>query len=1056
MKMGLPSLAIRRPITVLMVVITLLGLGGIAWSRIPLAFLPKMDFPFIICWIPYPGATPEQVENEVAIPAEGEFRTITQLKRISTTSDNEGCFIRMSFDFAADMDLASAEVRDRMERLKLRLPDGVDRLYLHRWSSDSFPIVFFSISSDRNYEDLSNIARTIMKPRLTRIDGVADVQVHGKPEPEVLVEFDQSVLRARGLGLYDLVTNLQTSSLSISVGELNEADATYYVRLQGEYERPQDIADLVVGPHGLRLKDVAKVGYSSRELEGDYSFNGKNALVVSVQKESEANTVEVCRKVIAELQNVLDDPTFEGVEEFVIFDQSEIITSALGALLDAGKYGGLLALLVLFLFLRRIRPTLLVALAIPTSVVAGFVFMFFTGMTLNLVTMISLIVALGMLVDNSIVVIENIYRYNQLGYGPVESARRGASEVGTAITAATLTTLVVFVPILYLESGSMATYFKEFGLPITVALLASLLVALTVIPLAACHMPELGKEKPKRIRRRIRTTSRRALGRKWHHRVAVVTRIHPLNGLINVYIRCLKWTLRWRLAAVILIFILLGATALPGRALSRKGMPEPDQRQVMIQLSFEQNFNLDMSREYIDSLLASIDERRSELGIENVFANFGPRWGEVLVFLKQKEDLPPGEELPYKTEQVRDILWQSLPQRLPGMELELGIGRSGEAERGIGIAMRGDDSRILNEYAEDLKQLLIHNVPELTEVTTDEDRAEEEIRLQVDESLAAEAGVSPMMIARTVDFALRGARMPYLKHGGREVPVWAQFREEDRKTRGNLDNVTVVTQEGDLVPLTRFVDFAKGTSPHSIRRENGKNVSTVVARTDADGFNKVLKRVKAVVANFNLPRGYSISFGENVQEFERDMANFITAMLLTIVLIYVVMAALFESYLLPLSILWTLPLAFVGVVWFMYLTDSAMDTVALIGMVLMTGIVVNNGIVIVDHINQLRGKGIDRFEAIVQGGRDRFRPVMMTALTTILGCVPLALGGAFGSEVTFESLGRALIGGLTSGTILTLIVVPLIYTLIDDLRDWLAAFFADIARLRQPAANSAN
>ncbi len=342
----------------------------------------------------------------------------------------------------------------------------------------------------------------------------------------------------------------------------------------------------------------------------------------------------------------------------------------------------------------------------------------------------------------------------------------------------------------------------------------------------------------------------------------------------------------------------------------------------------------------------------------------------------------------------------------------------------------------------------------MTEVVTEEERTREEIQIAVDEVAASEAGVTPWVIARTVDFALRGARLPYLKEGEREVPVWAQFREEDRKTRANLDNVAILTDRGQLAPLRNLVSFKKALSPKGIQRINGKNVTTLTLDAPSKDLNQVIRDIKEVLAAFRLPRGYSAEMGEAFLEFETDLSNFATAMLLSSILIYLVMAALFESYLLPLSILWSIPMAFIGIWWLLYITDTPADSVALIGIILMGGIVVNNAIVIVDHINQLRNTGLDRYPAILQAGRDRFRPVMMTALTTILGCVPIALGGTIASAVSFTGLGRALIGGLLSGTLLTLVVVPVFYTLIDVLRLWCLSFFANLKSCFRPRSSS--
>ncbi len=1052
MKFGLTEMALKRPITVIMTVVTLIGLGIIAWTRIPLEFIHRMDFPIMHCRIPYPNATPEQVEAEIAIPAEGEFRTVSSLKRISTTSDSDGCSVRLQFETGADMSLASSEVRDRIERLRLKLPSGIDDVFLFRFSSQSLPILLIGLGRAGDDEELAHRVRTLLQPRLLRVNGVAEVQVFSKPEQEVLVEFDQNALRAHRVAMYEVVAQLQRSSLNIAVGEMREGPTKYYLRALGEFKHPDEIAELTINRAGLRLKDVASVGFEAREFEREFTVDGKGGAFLLVRKEAEANAIATCKRVHEALEKARQEPDFKDLDIYVFFDQGDLIRQSLDSLIRAGKYGGFLALVVLFFFLQRLRPTLVVALAIPSSVMVSLVVMFFIGMTLNIVTMCSLIIALGMLVDNAIVVIENIDRYRQLGLGPLESARRGASEVGTAITAATMTTIVVFVSMLYMESGEMGQHMRQFALPITVALLASLVIALTVIPLATSRMRELSHLKEHPVLHRAVVVAERIFG-KWFIRVVRrLARLRPLQSMIDGYISTLHWVVRWRLASVLLIAALGVVTwALPLQKVGMQGMPQIDTREVRIDINFEQNFDMAMAKDIMERLLTSINQQRDELGIENVFVNYGPEGGEISCFLYEVDQYPGGGEPPFTTDQVLDILWQrfSSPEvgtRLPGTELGFSIAQSEGSTRTVRVRMRGDDAATLAGKAEEFK-VLMALIPNVSEVQTDAERDRQEMQIRIDETLAKRFGINPLVVARTVDFALRGSRLPYMKREGREIAVWAQFREEDRKRKTNLDNVALLTPDGELVPLNRIVEFTKAYSPKEIQRINAKNVTTITANVSGEDLAQIKLHLEELAATFPLPRGYSVELGDELMELAQDQANFITGIVLAIVMIYIVMGALFESFILPLSILTTIPVAFVGVWWTMYLTGTSMDTVALIGMFLMVGVIVNNGIVIVDHINQLRAHGSDRMHATLQAGRDRFRPVMMTALTTILGCVPLAMGGGVGGEVAFHSLGKALIGGLTMGTFLTLFVVPLFYSLIDDFRHWMMSYFASLAAL---------
>ena len=657
--------------------------------------------------------------------------------------------------------------------------------------------------------------------------------------------------------------------------------------------------------------------------------------------------------------------------------------------------------------------------------------------------------------DNSIVVIENIVRYHQLGYDQMESAQRGASEVSMAITAATLTTAVAFIPVLYMEKGMMALYMKQFGGPVAVALFSSLILALTVLPLAVSRMKPRKSLREHLHWRQAAVPDSGPRQRPRSARVAMLLHAHPFKRLVQVYIRTLGLVMRWRLATLLLVALLGIATVIVAKErVPTESVPVLDMRSVDMRVDLDPNFDKPMAKELFADIEARIDGLREELGIRNIFVRHGLRGGRFQIYLVDEEDLPPGEEPPFTTEQVRDILWELLPKRLPGAELKFSIAEAnqGQSEGSVSLRLRGDDTQILSAYAERLRKLM-ESVPRIGDVETDLDRDEEEVLVRINEERTEQAGTSPARIARSIDLALRGNRFTYLKQGGREIPVWAQFREEDRKTKANLDNVAVVSDTGELVPINQLVSFDKVRSPRAIRRENAKNIVTVTAKAVNEALSEVRDDLESLIESFDLPPGYSVELGQELTELKSTMTSFRAAVLLAVVLIYIVMATLFESYFLPLSVLTSVPLAFIGVYWAMFITQTPMDSVALVGCILMVGIIVNNGIVIVDHINHLRRNGMARNEAILQGGKDRLRPVMMTALTTILGCVPLGIGGA---RVSFIGLGRALIGGLAVGTVLTLFVVPLFYSLIDDLQAWTLRYLASLAgigRSKQSAQN---
>jgi HAE1 family hydrophobic/amphiphilic exporter-1 len=1056
-KFSLPEFALKRPITVIMISISMLVVGTIAWFSMPLTFLPRIDQPFIGVSIPYPSASPEQVEQQIAIPVEGEFRTIPGLRRIRTISDSNGCFVSMLFSLDTDMNAATSDVRDRMERLKLVLPTEADKMLIQRFSSRTIPVMAVGIFRDGDQEEFVHQIRTIFEPRIRRIDGVAAVEILSPiKEKEVVVEFEQDVLRSMNLGLAEVIGALQQSSLNISIGQLTDEETRFFVRVEGEYRRIEEIENLVVAPNGMRLKEAAKVRYTERGEFGRVSLDGKGGAVLLMTKESEANTVATCRAVAKEIDKLLLEPMFKDVQLRTFFNQADLISTALSNLRDSGLYGGVMAIIILFFFLHRVRPTLIVALSIPCSLVVVFVFMFFMGMSLNLVTMVSMIISVGMLVDNGIVVVENIIRHRQMGHGPRESALLGSSEVSLAILGSTATTWVVFIPMYFLETGKMSVFMEQLGLPLIVGLGGSLVIALTLVPLVMSRMGDPSHDslfhRLEHLLHRRRTTQQPAAEGATPAKRGTVGKAVSLLARINLQQRAiagygivLTSVLRQRFVSMtVLALVLLVTYAIPYQAVGMRELPKLDTREVKIDIEVEQNYG----EEKVQALFAKVEEQinewREELGVKSILTFYEAGGGVIEAYLFTEDDDPKWKHPPYDTEQVMQIMTERLPALVPAAKVSLSMTDDSENGGGqaVSLSMHGDDTRRLEEFASQFRDI-VAGLPDLSDVKTDVERSEEEVQLAIDEALANRAGVAPVSIAQTVEAALRGSRLPFLKQGGREVPVWAQFREEDRQSRANLENVTVMGAAGDLVPLNQLVDFSKARTAAAIHRLDSKNVVTITAKSSTDDLASVQRNLRMAADNFNLPPGYTIRFGQELEELGENFVSFSSTLLMAVILIYLVMASLFESYLLPLSIMTTVPLALAGGIWMLYFTGTQLDTVTLIGNVLMSGLIVNNGIVIVDHINDLRKINPDKIQAIVQAGVDRFRPVMMTALTTILGLVPLAMAKT-GGAATFAGLGRALIGGLTTGTILTLVVVPLFYILIDDFQLWCRHYISNL------------
>jgi hydrophobic/amphiphilic exporter-1 (mainly G- bacteria), HAE1 family len=1018
---SLTALALRRPVTTVMLSLIIAGIGVIAWHSLPLTFLPAADDPFLVCIIPYPGGTPEQVEQQITIPAEGEFRTISGLERIQSTSAADGASIFMQFAMDTDMALAAAEVRARIERLRLKLPDTAERFLIRHYGTRAIPMMVFGLFHKGDEEHFAHLARAVLKPRLQRIEGVANIEIYSPVETRrVVIEFNEDTLHGFQLGLSRVIQQLQENSVNLTAGELIEGRRRFYVKAHGEYRSLEDIGNLIIAPDGLRLQEAATIRYENDRDLVHVSLDGRGGILVSLVKESEANTVAVCRAVNRELADILEEPDFRDAELNIFLDQSELIGSAIDRLLQAGVYGAAMAILVLLFFMRRILPALIVVIAIPASLVMALAVMFFARMTLNLLTLISMLIAVGMLVDNAIVVVENILRRRRLGDSARESAIRGTREVMNAIVAATATTAVVFSPVIFLEAGSLSVFMRQLAVPLLVAIGGSLLIALTLIPLAMSRLPEPRKAEPRNRKRR------------WFR---IRTWPDPLASLRNASLRLLGLVLRQRLAAVILIGLFLLLTReVPMRKLAMGTVAQLDTGQIMLRLDLDPNMDMGRTRTLFETLESRIEEERDRLAIRNILTSFSEDQGMVQIFLR--------EDSPATTQHAIEILSKAIPDQLPGAELYWQIMEADTRgqQNEITVRLRGEDIRRLWQYAENFERLL-RAIPIISDVNAEIEKSRREMRIRIDGTLAAEAGISPLVIAQTVQAALRGVQLPGLKNGGREIPVWARLGSESRKSLDDLANVTITAPGKQLVPLQQLTRFEKAASPAAIARVNGRNEVSLTITTPEKNMIAVRNAVNQAIGEFSLPPGYSIQPGRELMQMDEDLLSFASTLLTAIILIYLVMSAVFESFILPLSILTTVPMALIGAVWMLYLTGTPADPMVMIGGILMIGIIVNNGIVIIDHINQLRRAGQNRHDAILQAGADRFRPVLMTAGTTILGILPLAFAPA-GGAATFLAMTRALIGGLAFGTLLTLFATPLFYTLIDDTGSWIRRFLA--------------
>jgi HAE1 family hydrophobic/amphiphilic exporter-1 len=1015
--------AVERKITMGMVVLGVLVLGWISLQRLPLEYLPAFSSQNISISAPYPSSSPEEVERLIVQPLEDVLGTINGVERLSARASASQASVNIGFVDGTDMDLASVEVRDRVERVRHLLPDDLERVNIRRFQTTDIPVMRFDLSAGWSVERLYDFAENVVQRRLERLEGVAQVSIYGLRTPEMQVNLDPARLRAHGLDVRQLVTLLRNSNLNLSAGDIKVGSRKLLVRAVGEFANPREVSELPLNAAGLKLGDVAEVRYDFPPQEQFNFLNGVESLTVAVNKASGSNLLAVADRIKEELKAIEQLPQAEGLTTRVFRDGSMDVRKGLGQLRDAGLIGGGMAILAVFGFVRRFRTTALVAVAIPISVVTAFVLIYFmrqaglSEITLNVISLAGLMLALGMLVDNSVVVIESIFRHrNDLGEDATRAALAGTSEVALPIIASTATTICVFLPLVFLATGGrFRLYFQNIATTICLVIVASLAVALTVVPTVAAVL----------LRGQTSRSSR------------------FIDWMIGLYARALGFTLRHRFAFVVSILAVFAGSIYLFTTIERSFGGRSMEREVAIHVDTPRQYSLKQTVEVFDEVYAILDGRRAELDIADIAHSYRRSGGrsrggwdrsrQFSVYLKDEE------ESKLTTTGARDRIRELLPVKA-GVTLRIATSRGRHGSTGVEVELSGDDPVVLELLGRRVSEA-IATLGAIRDVDVSLESGDEEIHVEVARERTLQAGLSTQAVAFTVANALSSRAVSHFKTGDREVDLIMQYREEDRETLDQLKNVSVYA-EGTPLPLGALADFRFVPGPRSIERENHRAKITVSANTTSPSASfGALNMVSGLLERLPMPPGYEWTFGRWNRHQQADQSSGLFALLFALPLVYMLLSALFESFAQPFTIMFSVPFALIGVGIVMKLASQPWDTMTMIGLIVLVGVVVNNAIVLINHINFLRRRGLARNEAIVQGGQHRLRPILITAVTTILGMMPLVapillpqwFGPLEGRAATWAPIGLVIVGGLTTSTFLTLMIIPTIYSLIDDL-----------------------
>jgi len=1025
--MKLPEISVDKKVTTAMLALILVVFGGLALSRLGLDFFPEMEFPTISVITAYPGAASEDIENTITRPLEQVVNSVSGVKKVTSQTSEGVSVLMVEFEWGTNLDFAAQDLRDQISLWEDFLPEPSDNPLVVKFDLSQIPVIFWGVTSkSMSSTDLRELIDEEVAQRLERIDGVASAQAFSTGIREILVDIDKNALESHNLSLDNIAMALAMENLNLPAGRIVERHSEYLLRTLGEFENLDDIRNTVIGatPTGqpIYIKDVAEVRDTLKEARFYARVEHEDAVFMMISKRSGANTVITVEAVKRQLEKIRESLP-PDVMFYTAMDQSEMIRMVINSTANNALVGGIMAIFFIFLFLRNWRPTLTIGLAIPLSIITTFIAFYFAGYTINMLTLGGLALGVGMLVDNAVVVIENIYRHIEEGKSRNEAAKAGASEVGMAITASTLTTIAVFFPMAFAQ-GVTGQLTRGLALAITFSLLASLFVALTVVPMVSSVL----------FRVRSNETSERInQGPRSFYKVRDFYR-----RLLDKALRRRRWVLGGTLALFLFSFVLIPF-------LGTEFMPSMDRSMLMMMVRMPVGTSLmetDRVVRIVENLLEedpAVDIITAQVGSQaednpsdaaGGMSATGSHEASLWVSLVDESersltDLEIMEKLRKKLPKLKDVKFESLDMSQMMM---------GGAMAPVEIKVFGDDLERLKETAESIVKR-ISDVEGLRDVTHSLTEGKPEYHIKVNREQASRLGLMVSQVANGVQTASLGRVATRYREGNDEVDVRIRFQEPYRDSLDDIRNIPIMTSANSMVRLDQVAEITREEGPIKITRENQARQVSVTANIAGRDLGSVVKDIQARIGEIEqgLPSGYFIEFGGAYEDMQSAFLIMAAAFALAILLVYMIMASQFESLRHPFVIMFTIPLSLIGVVLALLIGGKTISLAVLIGFIMLAGIAVNNGIVMVDYTNQLRKRGVETLEAILQACSVRMRPVLITALTTILGMLPMAMSASSGSEMR-APMAVTVIGGLVATTLLTLFVIPIIYTLVERVK----------------------
>ncbi len=1019
--MSIYKSAVKNPITTMMVFVAIMVFGIYSLSKLPVDLYPKVELPAITVLTIYPGANANEIEVNVSKPIENSLNAIENLKEVHSSSKDNMSVVTIEFEWGSNLDEAANDIRNSLEFVKKSLPEGAETPVIYKFNSSLMPILFFAVTADQNYLGLEKLLEERVVNQLNRIEGVGSIGLSGMPEREIYVEVDPVKLDAMNLTVEMVGGMIQAENINVPAGNVKMGQMNYQLKVEGEFVESSQIENIVLGSYNgqtIKIKDIAVVRDTIKDQTLDEKVNGKSGVRMMVQKQSGANTVRIAKEVRAELEKIQKTLPPDVVIE-PIFDSSEFISNSINNLTETLMYAFLFVVLVVLFFLGHWRATFIIVLTIPISLIVAFIFLGITGSSINIISLTSLSIAIGMVVDDAIVVLENISKHIERGSSPREAAIYATNEVWLAVIVTTLVVVAVFMP-LTLVKGMTGLMFKELGWLVTITVVTSTFAAITLTPMLSSKLLKLTPPSKKRFSY-DRTIKR------------------LFDWFDNFYEQSIRFVLKRKKMSLLVSFLLFAVSMLLIPKLGTEFMPSADQSQLSVKIDLQTGIRVEETKKIARQIEAIINEKYPEVrlissssgsnesgGISSIWGSTGSNIINMNIRLfpineRNRSCWDIGDDLRTELDKIPEIVDYKVSYS--GGMMQVG------GDNTIDVEIYGYDfettDKIANEISEKLKAL-----PTTSDVQISRDKLKPELEFVLDKDKMAIYNLNTAMVSMALRNRVLGLTATKFREEGDEYNVVVRYNEEARNSISDIENIIVSNAQGVKVRLADIGEVKETWMPPNIDHKRRERIVTVKTTPYKTSLGDLAKQVQEIVNNVDKPSEVLIDLGGSYKDQQDSFKDIAFLMIISLILVYIVMASQFESFKVPLIIMFSIPFSFSGVVLALWITGTNISVIAALGAVLLIGIVVKNAIVLVDYINLMRDRGFELTEAIVLSGKSRLRPVLMTALTTGLGMLPLALSTGDGSEI-WTPMGISVIGGLLFSTFLTLIVIPIAYAVLE-------------------------